>query len=163
MVIAVLEVLEFNVVYQSNKFIFMNLAKKTILFGVILLFFAVLIGAFGAHALSELLAKNNKANVFDTASRYHFYHGFALITFGILSQMYNEFRWQNIIVICFLLGLIFFSGSLYLLSILNISWLGAIAPIGGTLLLCGWVGLAYNIFINLPQSIPIHKQSDKEA
>ena len=163
MVIAVLEVLEFNVVCLSNKYNFMNLAKKTILFGVILLFFAVLIGAFGAHALGEVLIKNNKTDVFDIASRYHFYHGFALIIFGILNLIYEEFRWHNIIAICFLFGLLLFSGSLYLLAIFNTSWLGAVAPIGGTLLLCGWVGLAYNIFIDLPQFIPNHKQSGKEA
>lgn len=163
MVIAVLEALELSVNYLNGNCVFMKSAKKTIFFGVTLLFFAVLIGAFGAHSLGEVLENNKKLDVFDTASRYHFYHGFAIVMFGILNQIYKELRWQRTIVVCFLTGVLLFSGSLYLLAILNINWLGAITPIGGTLLLCGWAGLAYNMIADLSVSYSTNKQNGKEA
>ena len=124
----------------------MHSPKITIFSGVVLLFFAVLIGAFGAHALSDLLTENNRVDVFNTASRYHFYHGFALILLGVIGRLYKNFVLPAAMFLCFLFGALIFSGSLYLLAVLNIGWLGAITPIGGTLLLVAWGMFAYNLY-----------------
>ncbi len=134
----------------------MDMAKKATLSGAILLFFAVLIGAFGAHALTELLEKNQRLNVFETASRYHFYHGLGLLLLGVLIHFNQKLAFQRSTFLCLLLGVLFFSGSLYCLAVFNAGWLGAIAPIGGILLLCGWGLLAYSVII-----VSISEDNDK--
>ncbi|MEL7146913.1 MAG: DUF423 domain-containing protein [Bacteroidota bacterium] len=105
---------------------------------------AVAIGAFGAHGLKNLLLENGRTEVFETAVKYHFYHAFAILLVGLLAQK-NPTRWHKVSFVCFLVGLIFFSGALYILAITNQSILGAIAPIGGTLLIAGWVSLMIGI------------------
>lgn len=134
----------------------MQLSKQSILSGLVLLFVAVLLGAFGAHALSDLLIKNNRLSVYETASQYHFYHGLALILFGMLNHIYKELRFQGAIYLALLIGILIFSGSLYCLAIFNLSWLGAIAPIGGVLLLCGWFLLIYSIYLQ-PYDDDLHE------
>ena len=126
----------------------MRFTKTAMFLGVVLLFFAVLIGAFGAHVLQGTLEKNNRVEVFNTASSYHFYHAFALIVLGFVNHLYEKLVLRRTMLFCFFIGLIIFSGSLYLLAILNTSWLGAITPIGGSLLLIGWVMLAYNVCVH---------------
>lgn len=143
--IVVWVVLGLSAVCPMNENLAMPLARKSILSGLVLLFFAVLFGAFGAHALNDLLIENNRLGVFETASRYHFYHGVALIILGMLMHIYNGLKFQAAIYVTFFLGVLLFSGSLYCLAILNLAWLGAIAPIGGTLLLCGWGLLIYSL------------------
>lgn len=125
----------------------MTLAKKSLITGITLLFFAVLLGAFGAHALADMLERNNRVDVFETASRYHFYHAFALVVYGILLSLFDNVTLQRMILLCFLFGVLLFSGSLYILAIFNYSWLGALAPIGGALLLLGWALLAFVLLI----------------
>ena len=126
----------------------MRFTKTAMFLGVVLLFFAVLIGAFGAHVLQGTLEKNNRVEVFNTASSYHFYHAFALIVLGFVNDLYETLVLRRTMLFCFFIGLIIFSGSLYLLAILNVSWLGAITPIGGSLLLIGWAMLAYNVCVH---------------
>ena len=140
----------------------LSLAKKTISLGAIILFLAVLMGAFGAHALSELLEKNNRVDVFSTASHYHFYHGFALVLLGVLMQLYQGYALPRITALCFLMGVLLFSGSLYLLAIFNISWLGAITPVGGFLLLCGWIVLAYSIIKQKTPAVANFKKAEQQ-
>lgn len=121
----------------------MRTARMIISIGTVTLMLAVLIGAFGAHALAPLLELNQRTDTFETASRYHFYHGFALLIVGVLIRSEFKLGLQKIIVVCFLLGILLFSGSLYCLAIFDISWLGAITPIGGGLFLLGWSLLAW--------------------
>ena len=78
----------------------MGMAKKATLSGAILLFFAVLIGAFGAHTLAELLEKNQRLNVFETASRYHFYHGLGLMLLGVLIHFNHVWMYFKHIQMC---------------------------------------------------------------
>jgi uncharacterized membrane protein YgdD (TMEM256/DUF423 family) len=105
---------------------------------------SVMLGAFAAHGLKQVLLPDN-LQVFETAVRYQFYHVFALLAVGIL---YKEFpgkfmQWAGRL---FIAGIILFSGSLYLLCYVKqhampLNWLGAITPFGGAAFIAGWVML----------------------
>ena len=105
---------------------------------------AVILGAFAAHALKTHLSPENLAT-FQTGVRYQFYHAFAILIVGML--LYS--RKTNLLSISgwlFTTGILFFSGSLYLLAIretmnLGLSWLGPITPLGGLFFISGWVCL----------------------
>jgi uncharacterized membrane protein YgdD (TMEM256/DUF423 family) len=103
----------------------------------------VVIGAFAAHGLKPLLSLK-EINNFETGVKYQFYHAFALIILGILGAIIPlTERLFKVAGFLFFIGVILFSGSLYLLStqsILKISipFLGPITPIGGVLLILGW-------------------------
>jgi uncharacterized membrane protein YgdD (TMEM256/DUF423 family) len=111
---------------------------------------AVILGAFGAHALKEMISERYLA-VFETAVRYQFYHVFALLAVGILFKDFpgNYLLWSGRL---FCAGMAIFSGSLYLLTFLEAAgrhgfkWLGAITPVGGICLIAGWILLAVGIF-----------------
>lgn len=105
---------------------------------------AVMIGAFGAHALKNILEANERTDTFELASRYHYYHTFALLAVGILLLKYNQ-SWFNYSGYSFLIGVLIFSGSLYILALTNMKWLGAITPIGGLALILGWVFLLLGV------------------
>lgn len=96
----------------------------------------VIFGAFGAHTLKDRLAKE-MLDIFEVGVRYQMYHGIGLIVVAwALSQ------WQNSLTAaagwCFVAGILIFSGSLYILSLTGIRWLGAITPIGGLAFIAGW-------------------------
>ena len=119
----------------KNNFIF---------WGAILGGLAVAIGAFGAHALKDWLISIRQVGTFQTASKYHFYHTFSILLIGVLLQLnIGSFAQKRKILVwaanMHIVGTIIFSGTLYLLCLTNIKWLGAITPIGGTLLIIGWV------------------------
>lgn len=113
-------------------------AKTILILGGILGVLSVGIGAFGAHGLEATLTANARLETFETAVKYQFYHTFALILLGILmlNVQSNYFSYAGI---SFLVGIVIFSGSLYTLSLTNITWLGAITPIGGLAFILGWV------------------------
>lgn len=102
---------------------------------------AVGIGAFGAHALADLLEQNQRVSVFELANRYQFYHGLALLFISLVFDRRNvkSRPVAQASVVALLLGTLIFCGSLYVLAVTNISWLGAVTPIGGVCLLVGWV------------------------
>lgn len=93
------------------------------------------LGAFGAHGLRNLLERNGTAATWETAVLYHLVHAAVLLALA-LSGKANKSAF-----LCILIGVIIFSGSLYILSITNIRWLGAITPIGGVSLIAGWIML----------------------
>ncbi len=104
-------------------------------------FIAVAVGAFGAHALKERLSADMLA-VYHTGAQYQFYHGLALFAVAVLmlhGQQLTLLRWSGAL---FLVGIGFFSGSLYVLSLTGVRWLGAITPLGGLAFLAGWLVLA---------------------
>ena len=103
--------------------------------------FAVTFGAFGAHALKNRL-DDYALGVFQTAVQYHFYHSLALLAVGILALSQPDSTWLKSSGWLFAVGLVIFSGSLYVLSLSGLRWLGAIAPIGGLALIAGWACLA---------------------
>lgn len=99
-------------------------------------FLAVALGAFGAHGLKNLLEQNQTTEIWKTASLYHLVHAVVLL---VLAGWQVVPRWAFRLIS---LGLVIFSGSLYLLAVTNVKWLGAITPIGGLALLAGWALLA---------------------
>jgi uncharacterized membrane protein YgdD (TMEM256/DUF423 family) len=102
---------------------------------------AVALGAFGAHALKDKLDAY-ALGVFETAVQYHFYHSFALLAVGIIALSQPQTALLKSSGWLFILGILVFSGSLYLLSITGVRWLGAITPLGGLALIGGWACLA---------------------
>lgn len=119
--------------------------RTTLLTGALMGALAVAIGAFGAHGLKQILVETGRADVFETAVKYHFYHALALLANGALMNHFTgaAMRYGSL---CFTLGILFFSGSLYLLSLTGVGVLGAITPIGGVLFIAGWICLFVSIF-----------------
>lgn len=101
---------------------------------------AVALGAFGAHALKEKLTTNGYLDTYQTAVAYQFYHTLALIGIGLLAMKYTS-TWINYAGYSMMVGILIFSGSLYILCFTGIKWLGAITPIGGLAFILGWVFL----------------------
>ena len=108
--------------------------------GAVMCGLGVLLGAFGAHGLRDRVTPEMLA-VFETGVRYHLVHGLAL-----LAVAWATTRWPNTWITAsgwlFVAGIVIFSGSLYLLSITGVRWLGAITPIGGLCFVAGWLILA---------------------
>jgi uncharacterized membrane protein YgdD (TMEM256/DUF423 family) len=101
-------------------------------------FLSVALGAFGAHGLKNLLTEYATVAIWDKALLYHLIHAVMLF---ILAERRPV---QSITWLCFFAGILIFSGSLYLLAVTNMRWLGAITPIGGVSLLFGWLRLIFN-------------------
>ena len=105
---------------------------------------AIIVGAYGAHGLKPFLSEEQVTS-FETGVRYHFYHVFVLLSITIFSIKY----YNTTLLISFLLfftGIVFFSGSIYLLSTrhlhqLPVLWMGIFTPIGGLLFIIGWTTL----------------------
>lgn len=100
-----------------------------------LCFLAVGLGAFGAHALKGTLQANATTEVWKTAVLYHFVHAIALLVLATLPAL------NRAAAGLFVAGIVIFSGSLYLLALTNVKWLGAITPLGGLCFLAGWLFL----------------------
>lgn len=101
--------------------------------------FTVALGAFAAHFLKAKLPVES-LQIFETAVRYQFYHAVALLATGILCKEFSGkiLQWAGRL---FIVGIILFSGSLYVLSIAapnTINWVGAITPFGGLCFIAGW-------------------------
>jgi len=108
---------------------------------------AVILGAFGAHALKEVLSESQLSS-FQTGVRYQFFHGLAILILSLNSKQFTD-RLSSIIKIMSA-GIILFSFSIYLLNIqdlvgFSMSYLGPITPIGGLLLITSWIGLFFSI------------------
>ena len=103
--------------------------------------FAVMLGAFAAHALKNTLDEYS-LGVFQTAVQYHFYHSFALLAVGILAISQPESLLLRSSGWLFFIGLLLFCGSLYILSFSGVRWLGAITPLGGLCFIAAWAALA---------------------
>jgi uncharacterized membrane protein YgdD (TMEM256/DUF423 family) len=115
--------------------------KNFLLLGAVAAFLAVALGAFGAHGLRGRLSPEMMA-VFQTGVQYHMAHALALILVSVIMGRMDG-RLIHIAGWCFAAGIVFFSGSLYLLAITGVTILGAITPIGGLLFLAGWACLAF--------------------
>jgi uncharacterized membrane protein YgdD (TMEM256/DUF423 family) len=105
---------------------------------------AVILGAFGAHALRDLLSEE-QLRVFHTAVEYQFYHSLALIAVGVVYEKFQN-RWIRYSGYAFFIGIILFSGSLYLLTAFtSLSYFGIITPIGGLCFIAGWSCLTIGV------------------
>jgi len=111
--------------------------------GAMLAGLAVAAGAFGAHALRDRLAPDMLA-IFETGVRYQMYHALAL-----LAVAWATVRWPESSAVlagwCFVAGIVIFSGSLYVLALTGVRWLGAITPLGGLAFLAGWALLVWTV------------------
>ena len=114
--------------------------KRFIITGALHGFLAVAFGAFGAHALEDILDAYGQ-DIWNKAVQYQMLHATGLLVIGLLmsNKILGEVKQLNIAGIVFNLGIVFFSGSLYVLALSGIGVLGAITPIGGVLFLTGWV------------------------
>lgn len=115
-------------------------ANTIIALGAVFAGLGVALGAFGAHALKERLTPD-MLEIFNTAVQYQFYHSFALILLGLFVARGGSATgaaWA------FTLGILFFSGSLYVLVFTGTKWLGAITPIGGVAFMVGWALFAWS-------------------
>lgn len=112
--------------------------KLFLLIGALSGAIAVMVGAFGAHALKAKLLETGRLEVYETAVKYQFYHALALLLLGILM-----FKVQHKLLdysgIAFIVGMVIFSGSLYILCLTNVPRWGAVTPIGGLALIAGWI------------------------
>jgi uncharacterized membrane protein YgdD (TMEM256/DUF423 family) len=100
---------------------------------------SVVLGAFGAHALGDRLAPEQLA-WWETAVNYQALHAVALILFGLFAERHTC---HGLASACFVAGAAIFSGTLYAMALGGPRWLGAITPIGGTLLIAGWLAFAW--------------------
>lgn len=118
--------------------------KTWIIVGSIFNGLGIVLGAFASHSLKEQLHAQD-LNIFEIGVRYQIYHSFGLIFLGILG-----FYFPKIVIDAsaklFIIGIILFSGSLYLLVLTNQRWLGAITPLGGFCYIFGWFSLAFKIY-----------------
>jgi uncharacterized membrane protein YgdD (TMEM256/DUF423 family) len=105
---------------------------------IVYCFFAVVLGAFGAHAVKNILLQNQTTSIWEKAVFYHFIHAVVLFILSQSEKM-NRFSFKS-----FAVGILFFSGSLYILALTNLKWLGAITPLGGFAFLIGWLFLFLN-------------------
>ncbi|WP_420146867.1 DUF423 domain-containing protein [Spirosoma sp.] len=110
--------------------------------GAVLGLLGVAVGAFGAHALRAMLEASGRTATFETAVKYQFYHALALVLVGVLMHVFGSnptliklLSWSGY---SFLGGVIIFSGSLYVLCLTGVTWLGAITPLGGLAMIAGW-------------------------
>ncbi len=102
---------------------------------------AVLVGAFAAHGLKQLL-DSYALGLIETGASYQMYHAIALLIVGLISMAPQlSPRWLRLAAAAFIVGILLFSGSLYLLALSGIRWLGVITPIGGVAFILGWGAL----------------------
>lgn len=120
---------------------------KTLKIATLFGFLSVLIGAFGAHGLEGVLIENQRLETYKTAVNYQFYHTLALLLVGVL-MMSNPSKYLIWSAKMFVFGILLFSGSLYLLSLTNYTFIGVVTPIGGLFFIFGWFAL-YKSFSNI--------------
>ena len=123
-------------------------AKSTLIAGAVFGFLSVALGAFGAHALKDYLLETNRLDTYEKAVQYQMYHALALLFVGILSLQFPDLKldWVGLF---FVLGILIFSGSLYVLCATGIRWMGAITPLGGICFLLGWGMLGWKVWKGL--------------
>ncbi|MDT3776381.1 DUF423 domain-containing protein [Nitrospira sp. MA-1] len=116
------------------------MARQILMSGALMAFLGVAIGAFGAHGLKPFLSEQMLA-AFETGVRYHLIHALAILGAGLslANVPLRQFRWAGW---AFSLGIVLFSGSLYVMSISGVRGLGMITPLGGLCFLVGWGLLA---------------------
>lgn len=123
--------------------------KPALTSGALFAAIAVILGAFGAHALKQVLDEA-QLTTFETGVRYQFYHSFALLATGIIYASFpaKQVKWAST---CFLIGILLFSGSLYAITLLKmngvvgLTGVGILTPIGGVFFILGWLSLFMGI------------------
>lgn len=114
-------------------------------FAVINGFIVVLLGAFGAHGLQRLVSAS-ALETWHTAVQYHMFHVTGLLAVNLTVRLFVMTRTLFFSGVAFLIGIILFCGSLYLLTLTGARWLGMITPLGGLMFLAGWALLIRAVF-----------------
>jgi len=109
----------------------------------------VVIGAFGAHALKPRL-DTKLLEAYETGVRYQFYHALALLAVGLLLERWTASAPLAAAGWLFGAGVLLFSGSLYLLAVAGWKWLGPVTPLGGVLLIAGWICFVVGVVRGAP-------------
>ena len=120
-------------------------AKIFLILGGVNAALVVLLGAFGAHALKARLSVDMLA-VYQTGVHYHLFHALGLLVVGLVATQISDsayLRWSGWLM---LIGIVLFSGSLYVLSTSGLRWLGAITPFGGVSFIAAWVLFVVALF-----------------
>ena len=117
--------------------------KTGLLLGSFFALLTVVVGAFGAHALKEQLSEYGKS-IYEKGVFYQMFHSLSILLIAIVNQ-YVEVVDYSLSIWCFTVGIILFSGSLYILALTQIKWLGAITPIGGVMFILGWFLLFFKV------------------
>lgn len=120
-----------------------TLSKNFAFYAAIFMALAVILGAFGAHGLKNIISKEMLV-IFHTGVEYHFYHALGLFAVAFVAN-FNETRQVKLAGYFMIFGIVVFCGSLYALSISGITLLGAITPIGGAGFIIAWILLALTI------------------
>ena len=115
-------------------------ARLFLALGSVNMALAVALGAFGAHALQSRLDAA-WLQAYQTGGPYHFYHALGLILVGLIALRQPRNIWLRVSGWAMLAGLLLFCGSLYLLAVLKLRWLGMITPVGGGLFILAWLAL----------------------
>jgi uncharacterized membrane protein YgdD (TMEM256/DUF423 family) len=128
--------------------------KLFVIIGSILFCFAIILGAFGAHGLKEIISEQ-KLNSFEVGLRYQMFQSLAIIVLALNSKLFS-FRLTNILWIM-TAGVLLFSGSIYCLSLSELSgisfkFLGPVTPLGGTLLVSGWCIFIFKLIKSQPST-----------
>ena len=119
--------------------------RAIVLIALLSLLLAVGLGAFGAHAIKNLVPAA-RVLTWNTAVEYQFYHGLGLLGLGIWSQVVGMTRTTQFAALCLILGMVLFCGSLYGLVISGLTALGMITPFGGVLFMLAWLLWAVSVY-----------------
>ncbi|MGC5770935.1 DUF423 domain-containing protein [Paenibacillus pabuli] len=114
--------------------------QTLVILGSIMMFLAVALGAFGAHALKRRMSAD-MIKIYETGVQYHLVHGLGIILLGLLADRQDQASLVLLAGWLLFVGILLFSGSLYVLSVTGVRKLGAITPLGGVAFLAGWVVL----------------------
>ena len=117
------------------------LAMRCMAGGALLMLAAVILGAFGAHALQSMLTPKQLAS-YATGVTYQQLHALGLVLVGVIARVTAPSPWLARAAVLFLVGIVLFSGSIYAMTFGAPRWLGMVAPIGGTSFMAGWVCVA---------------------
>lgn len=120
-----------------------RIQRYILLFACSSMALSICLGAFGAHALSSSLSIQSM-KTYQTAVQYQIYHALGLFGLGILISQYQH-KLLLLAACLLMMGVCFFSGSLYVLILTGVHWVGILTPIGGCLLILGWLCLALSL------------------
>jgi len=122
--------------------------KKFLVIATFMMAVVIALGAFGAHALKATTDEYMMA-IFNTGIQYHFYNTLGLFAIALITYFLPNSKQIVVSGYLLILGTVIFSCSLYLLVILKTSWLGAITPFGGTLMIISWIVIGFTVINEL--------------
>jgi len=122
---------------------------------------AVALGAFGAHALKAMLVASHSLEMYEVAARYQFYHALALLLIGLLMDRAQNKKALGRAAFFMVNGILFFSGSLYILALTSFRAVGFLTPVGGLFFLVGW-GLLFWSILKTTTTFPAPSHGTKK-